>query len=85
MQTCVPRWCIEYCRIEATEIRKEEHADNVETLANDSAAQQLLDIAKNRLAKFYTPKLYKEVLFCISDFLRTLRDDQYLSILVDRL
>merc|ERR1719416_58234 len=44
---------------EATETRKEEHAANVETLANDSAAQQLLDIAKNRLAKFYTPKLFK--------------------------
>jgi len=44
---------------EATEMRKEEHADNVETLANDSAAKQLIEIAKNRLAKFYTPKLYK--------------------------
>merc|ERR1740121_3173379 len=44
---------------EATEIRKEEHATNVETIANDNAAKQLLEIAKNRLAKFYTPKLYK--------------------------
>jgi len=44
---------------EATELRKEEHADNTETVANDSAAKQLLEIAKNRLAKFYTPKLYK--------------------------
>merc|ERR1711920_773194 len=44
---------------DATEMRKQEHADNAETVANDSAAQQLLDIAKNRLAKFYTPKLYK--------------------------
>merc|ERR1719188_578964 len=43
----------------ATELRKQEHADNTETIANDSAAKQLLDIAKNRLAKFYTPKLYK--------------------------
>merc|ERR1712217_432652 len=39
--------------------RKEEHATNVETIANDNAAKQLLEIAKNRLAKFYTPKLYK--------------------------
>merc|ERR1719188_737228 len=44
---------------EATEVRKQEHADNTETVANDSAAKQLLEIAKNRLAKFYTPKLYK--------------------------
>merc|ERR1719432_252678 len=44
---------------DATELRKEEHAANAETVADDTAAQQLLDIAKNRLAKFYTPKLYK--------------------------
>merc|ERR1712032_839276 len=44
---------------DATEMRKQEHADNAETVANDSAAQQLLEIAKNRLAKFYTPKMYK--------------------------
>merc|ERR1719222_239256 len=44
---------------DATEMRKEEHAANVDTIANDSAAKQLIEIAKNRLAKFYTPKLYK--------------------------
>merc|ERR1719416_327124 len=44
---------------EATELRKTEHAENTETVANDNAAKQLLEIAKNRLAKFYTPKLYK--------------------------
>jgi len=44
---------------DATEMRKEEHAENAETVANDSAAKQLIEIAKNRLAKFYTPKLYK--------------------------
>jgi len=44
---------------DATQLRKEEHAENEETVANDSAAKQLLEIAKNRLAKFYTPKLYK--------------------------
>merc|ERR1719291_1407164 len=44
---------------DATQMRKEEHAENEETVANDSAAKQLLEIAKNRLAKFYTPKLYK--------------------------
>merc|ERR1719188_2274998 len=44
---------------DATAMRKQEHADNTETVANDSAAKQLLEIAKNRLAKFYTPKLFK--------------------------
>merc|ERR1712066_513702 len=44
---------------EATSMRKEENAANTETVANDSAAKQLIGIAKNRLAKFYTPKLYK--------------------------
>merc|ERR1712113_253250 len=44
---------------EATAMRKEEHEANAETVANDSAAKQLIEIAKNRLAKFYTPKLYK--------------------------
>merc|ERR1719352_1889076 len=44
---------------EATEQRKEEHADYVETLAANSAAKDLLGFAKNRLNKFYNPKLYK--------------------------
>merc|ERR1719380_240755 len=44
---------------EATEQRKEEHADNVETLTNDNAAKELINIAKNRLNKFYNPKMYK--------------------------
>merc|ERR1712190_401378 len=44
---------------DATQMRKDEHQENEETVANDSAAKQLLEIAKNRLAKFYTPKLYK--------------------------
>jgi len=44
---------------EATETRKEEHEDYVETLASNSAAKDLLDFAKNRLNKFYNPKLYK--------------------------
>merc|ERR1719269_483941 len=43
---------------EATEERKEEHEENVETLANDSAAKELIGVAKNRLNKFYNPKLY---------------------------
>merc|ERR1719353_2835431 len=44
---------------EATEDRKEEHEENVETITNDNAAKELIGIAKNRLNKFYNPKLYK--------------------------
>merc|ERR1719359_576571 len=44
---------------EATATRKEEHDDYVETLAANSAAKDLLGFAKNRLNKFYNPKLYK--------------------------
>merc|ERR1740127_391240 len=44
---------------EATEDRKEEHEENVATLASDNAAKELIGVAKNRLNKFYNPKLYK--------------------------
>merc|ERR1719375_1206651 len=44
---------------EATQRRKEEHAASVEELASNNAAVELLEIAKNRLDKFYNPKLYK--------------------------
>jgi len=44
---------------EATEQRKEEHADSTETLASDNAAKELIGFAKNRMNKFYNPKLYK--------------------------
>jgi len=44
---------------EATETRKEEHDEFQELMASDSAAKELLFMAKNRLAKFYNPKLYK--------------------------
>lgn len=44
---------------EATKTRKEEHAEYEETMASDGAAKELLSIAKNRLNKFYSPKLYK--------------------------
>jgi peptidoglycan hydrolase CwlO-like protein len=43
---------------EATDERKEEHEENVETVANDNAAKELIGVAKNRLNKFYNPKLY---------------------------
>merc|ERR1719174_2347693 len=38
---------------ETTEARKEEHEENVETLASDNAAKELIGVAKNRLNKFY--------------------------------
>jgi len=44
---------------EATSTRKEEHDDFVSTLAANSAAKDLLGFAKNRLNKFYNPKMYK--------------------------
>merc|ERR1719191_492463 len=44
---------------EATDSRKEEHDDYVETLAANNAAKDLLKFAQNRLNKFYNPKLYK--------------------------
>merc|ERR1719446_1450999 len=42
---------------EATEQRKEENAEYTELMANDSAAKELLGFARNRLNKFYNPKL----------------------------
>merc|ERR1719197_717206 len=44
---------------EATEQRKEEHEEFVEGLAANNAAKDILGIAKNRLNKFYNPKLFK--------------------------
>merc|ERR1719223_589135 len=44
---------------EATEQRKEENEDFTELMASDSAAKEILGFAKNRLNKFYNPKLYK--------------------------
>jgi len=44
---------------EATEQRKEENTEATETLAGDNAAKELIGVAKNRMNKFYNPKLYK--------------------------
>jgi len=44
---------------EATEQRKEESADYEELMSSDTAAKELLLFAKNRLNKFYNPKLYQ--------------------------
>jgi len=45
--------------VEATEQRKEENEDFKELVASDTAAKELMKFAKNRLNKFYNPKLYK--------------------------
>jgi len=44
---------------EATETRKEENEDYVSVLASNSAAVEILGFAKNRMNKFYNPKMYK--------------------------
>jgi len=43
---------------EATKIRKDENAEYDELTQSDAAAKELLLFAKNRLNKFYNPKLY---------------------------
>jgi len=44
---------------EATANRKEENSDFKTLFASDAAAKEILEFAKNRLNKFYNPKLYK--------------------------
>merc|ERR1719270_1365015 len=44
---------------EATELRQAENADFKQLMADDTTAKELLQFAKNRLNKFYNPKLYK--------------------------
>merc|ERR1719388_334977 len=44
---------------EATEQRKEENEDFKALMAADAACKELIAFAKNRLNKFYNPKLYK--------------------------
>merc|ERR1719387_598031 len=44
---------------EATETRKAENADYTELMAQNSAAKEIIGYAKNRMLKFYNPKLYK--------------------------
>jgi predicted nucleic acid-binding Zn-ribbon protein len=43
----------------ATQQRKKEHAECNEVLAANNAAKELIGMAKNRMQKFYNPKLYK--------------------------
>merc|ERR1719502_559954 len=44
---------------EATDNRKEENSDYKTLMQNNGAAQEIMLFAKNRLNKFYNPKLYK--------------------------
>jgi len=44
---------------EATEQRKAENAEFKDLMADNGAAKELLAFARNRLLKFYNPKLYK--------------------------
>lgn len=45
--------------VEATEQRKAENVEFKELMASDTSAKELLNFAKNRLNRFYNPKLYK--------------------------
>jgi len=42
-----------------TDMRQEEHSEHTETMSANNAAVSLLEIARNRLNKFYNPKLAK--------------------------
>merc|ERR1740120_649227 len=44
---------------DATEQRKAENVEYKDLMASEGAAKELLAFAKNRLNKFYNPKLYK--------------------------
>jgi len=44
---------------EATEQRKAEHEEFTQLMASNTAAKELLMMAKNRLHKFYNPKLHR--------------------------
>jgi len=59
---------------EATAQRKEENEDFTELMASDTAAKEILGFAKNRLNKFYNPKLYK------APPKRTLSEDEQLTV-----
>merc|ERR1719379_1914350 len=43
----------------ATAQRKDENAEYTDLVASNGAAKQLIEMVKNRMNKFYNPKLYK--------------------------
>merc|ERR1719223_1727366 len=59
---------------EATENRKEDHEDYVTTMAANNAAIDLLGLAKNRMNKFYNPKMY------MAPAKRQLSDDERITV-----
>merc|ERR1719230_884571 len=44
---------------ERTEVRKEENSDFITAMTQHRTAHELISFAKNRMNKFYNPKLYK--------------------------
>jgi len=44
---------------DATELRQNENADYKKLMSDDTTAKEVLAFAKNRLNKFYNPKMYK--------------------------
>jgi len=52
---------------EATVNRKEENEDFQSLMASDSAAKELIGMAKNRMNKFYNPAMYKGFLAIPTD------------------
>merc|ERR1719446_1614292 len=55
---------------EATEQRKEEHKDYLETTQLSMTAVGLVEKAKNRMNKFYNPTIYKEEFLQAEEFLQ---------------
>merc|ERR1719217_1181007 len=45
--------------VKATEQRKDENAEYTDLMASNGAAKQLIEMGKNRMNKFYNPKMYK--------------------------
>jgi hypothetical protein len=45
--------------VEATDLRKKENSEHEALMTSDTTAKEVLGWAKNRLNKFYNPKLYK--------------------------
>jgi len=45
--------------VKATEQRKDENSEYTQLMASNTAAKQLVEMAKNRMNKFYNPKMYK--------------------------
>merc|ERR1719237_1162984 len=52
---------------EANEQRHEENTEYKESMAGNVAAKKLLELAKDRLAQFYTPKLAKNGAASLAD------------------